>query len=253
MKFIPLSLIACSLCLGWLFGEKAQASVTVSAPILPGVLDRAHGEPGPYNILLNRIISTSEQRVEVLFSPSSRASKYFLEGQAQCLLPASHQHLPDADASVVSEPFNKANIYIFSAEGAQGYKTLSELAGLRVSMRRGYLLNKAGVAIPDSVYFVRVNSIEQSIGLMDHRRIDAFIAYTPDAFAVFKQSGRTEFVYHPGTPLTQQSEHVVCHDTPANRKFIEDVNQVIQQVLAEKQFAKALAELEQGAAVSRSE
>ena len=73
------------------------------------------------------------------------------------------------------------------------------------------------------------NTIEQNIKKVQAGRIDAFVAYIPDAWFAFK-SLNMEMLPHGNNPIMVHEDGFLCHNTADALQFIEEFNAALNQL-----------------------
>ena len=74
----------------------------------------------------------------------------------------------------------------------------------------------------------RVASIETNSKKLELGRIEAMIAYVPDAYTAFANLGKAPFAHNTKAPLVIHEDSLVCRNVP--KRSIEQLNQYIESV-----------------------
>lgn len=117
-----------------------------------------------------------------------------------------------------------AKIYIFTGKGQKTINNLSELKGKKVGARFGMpygnTFDNAGLNVE------MVKSIQSNIKKLDKGRIDAFIAYVPDAYDAFKSLEIPPYPHDLDKPIAVHEDCLVCRDVPP--EVIDTFNKGLQ-------------------------
>ena len=167
------------------------------------------------------------------FSPIIRAKHNFNNKAINCLSPSDASDSFFPFPTVQSTPINYAKAYIFSRKGEPVINKVEDLHGKKVGIRTGMNFNKE-LAEHDVEFEIEyVRDIALNYKKLMAKRIDAFIAYTPDIWNLIGSRELADLTYEHKLSLLTHPESVVCHDTPSNRAFIKqfdyELNKLIQQ------------------------
>lgn len=218
-KSIQLFLACCLLCC-----TQLNAAVTLGAYDIPTLLQK--DGKGSYDLIFAEVnkIAGKNWRYQVL--PPSRVDKDFASKVLDCIIPLDKDFFAGGNV-MQSDFFNMAKIYIFTKEGSQPLAGVADLKGLKVGARRGMPygpeFDAAGLKVNYS------NTIEQNIKKVQAGRIDAFVAYVPDAWFAFKSLG-LKMLPHNDVPMIVHEDGFLCHDTPDSRLFIKEFNTALTQL-----------------------
>ena len=161
-------------------GAYAQ-DITIAAIDLPGLYTPA--ADGIYDAAYAAASARANISIPMQVLPPARAIDQFLKQQVDCLAPMDAEFIGTDFPTVQTRPFFIARIFIFTAEGQAPLNSLAQLKGKKVGIRKGMIYGSEFDAAGLSVSVA--DSIESNIKKVQKGRLDAFIAYTPDAFDAF--------------------------------------------------------------------
>lgn len=202
-----------------LFSGVLCAEVVIIGTDIPG-LHQKDGK-GVYDIIVNdTLVSKGLATLKVL--PPARAEAEFTSCQNCCFSPANKN--PDfySYGGDVTEslPMNVAKVYIFSAPGKNAFSSYSDLKGKKVGVRRG--MNYGNSFGSAKLKASEANSLEQNIKKLETGRIEAMVAYVPDAYLALKDMGKDEFPHKKDKPTAVHNDALVCRGVPAG--FLDKFN-----------------------------
>lgn len=203
-----------------LFSSVLCAEVTIIGTDIPG-LHQQDGK-GVYDVIVNQtLVSKGLGALKVL--PPARAEAEFKSCQNCCFSPANkNPEFYDFGGDVsVSEPMNVAKVYIFSAPGKRPFSSYADLKGKKVGVRRGMIYGNSFDAA--NLKASEANSLEQNIKKLETGRIDAMVAYVPDAYLALSGMGKGEFPHTKDQPTAIHNDALVCRGVPAG--FLDQFNQ----------------------------
>ena len=161
--------------------------------------------------------------------PAVRAKKMFASGCTNCCLSAVNKN-PDfydyTNGYVETLPMSTVKVYIFTAQGTKSLKSLDELKNKVVGVRRGIPYGKRFEQAKLNLSIV--DSIKQNILKLDRGRVDAFVAYVPDAYQVFKELGRKPYPHDISHPIAVHNDNLVCRGV--SQSFIDTFNKKLQNI-----------------------
>ena len=196
----------------------ALAQVKVIGYEIPGLHEK--GGQGVYDQILHKVaLSNGLATLETL--PPIRAEKQFENCNNCCLSPANdNTEFYDYSNVVVSTPMNHAKVYIFSPPGKAAIKKVSALKGKRVGARRGMLYGKTF----DSAGLkpTMVGDISSNIKKIKDGRLDAFVAFVPDAYIEFEAMGMKPLPHVKNKPVAVHADALVCRGV--SKDFLKKIN-----------------------------
>ena len=191
---------------------------------IPGLHQKDGG--GIYDIVLQKV---SEKGVHSKLSvvPLNRAHKNLENCASCCATPAnkSADFYDYGDDYITSDAMFVAKVFAWTLPDAPAISDLSGLRGKKVGARHGMPYGKT---IDNSALkLAYVPTIEANIKKLKHKRIDAFIAYTPDAFTSFENMGEKTYTHDAKNPLAVHADQIVCKKSPETESFIKSFNSAL--------------------------
>lgn len=179
---------------------------------------------GEYDVIIKNAL-VNEKRAKLKVMPPARVEKTFETCSNCCWSPANKnpEFYQFDDSVVVSKPMGIAKIHLFTKPGSEVLNSWDQLADKKVGFRHGMPYGKTF----DAGKFKKngVKSIEKNIALLEAGRIDAFVAYVPDAYVVFEALGKLPFPHDEDHPLVEHPDALACRGVDA--KTIEDFNKML--------------------------
>ncbi len=201
------------------FSTISQAEVQVYALEIQGLHQKDGG--GEYDQIIDKaVVQSGLAKIQVL--PPARAEAEFVNCTNCCLSPSNlnpdfYNHDND---TVATKPMNTAKVYIFTGKGQNVIKSLDELKGKRVGARNGMPYGKKFEM--SGIEPQLTSDITKNIRKLDSGRIDAFIAYVPDAYLVFEELGVPPYPHDKANPIAVHPDSMVCRGT--SEVFINTFN-----------------------------
>lgn len=201
----------------------SHAEVSIYALNIPG-LHQKDGNGEYDNIIHKAVVRSGKAKVIVL--PPARAESEFSNCTNCCISPANKN--PDfydygADA-IETAPMSIAKVYIFTGKGKKQINNLDALKGKKVGARIGMPYGKKIDA--SGIKLKLVSEIQTNIKKLNSGRIDAFVAYVPDAYAAFETLNIPVYPHDKENPIAIHPDSLVCRGTGAD--FIKDFNSAIK-------------------------
>lgn len=225
MYFIFKALLV-TLCLS--LSSLSSGEIIVLTQEIPGVHQK--DGLGAYDTILKQFHFPSETLV-IKQVPPARAESIFSQCSNCCLSPANknpdiHSYKEDVFETL---PMNVAKVYIFSQRGQgviiKGIDALKHKAiGVRRGMNYGKRFANAGLSLE------AVDSLAQNFGKLEKKRLDAVVAYIPDAYILFNQEKIKPFPHSIHHPITIHNDALICRGVPND--FISAFNQHIKKYRA---------------------
>ena len=204
----------------------SQAETMVSALEIPGLHTKA--ADGVYDQIFARISELTGVSIKATPLPPGRAIAQFEAGEIDCLSPADSDFYNMSGPSIQSKPMNLAKVFIYTKKGSAPVSSLDALAGKRVGGRQGM---PYGEAVDKATFkFLLAPTIEANIKKLEAGRIDAFLAYVPDAWDAFSAMGMDELPHDPNSPVVIHEDSILCYDKPVTRALIAQVDAAIDQL-----------------------
>ncbi len=192
--------------------QVVYAQTTIYSIEIPGMHDK-DGSGGYDKIIEKSLIKPGLATLENF--PPAKAENEFSKCTNCCFSPANKnpEFYDFGDDIVKTNPMGVAKIYIFTGKGQKSISRLSDLKGKKVGIRFGMPYGKSFESA--GLKTEGVPSIEQNIKKLDKGRIDAFVAYVPDAYDAFKRLGIPPYPHDVDNPIAVHEDCLVCRDVPS--------------------------------------
>lgn len=215
----------------------ALANVIIYAEEIPGI--HQQDGMGVYDLIIKETV-VKARRGALNILPPARAYKIFANCQNCCLSPANkNPEFYDFGENIMqTEPMNLAKLYIFVRQGQAAIYRLEDLKDKHVGIRHGMPYGKSVEQArlkTKSVY-----KIESNIKMLNKGRIDAFLAYVPDAYQVFRTLGIKPYPHDVAHPVVVHSERLVCRGVEV--EFITLFNKQLKQLKTSGRLKRILGE-----------
>jgi len=213
------------------------AEVSIIGLEIPG-LHQNDGE-GVYDKIVNQTV-VRKRLANLNVYPPTRAEELFETCKNCCLTPANkNPEFYDFPSPIVeTDPMNTAKIYIFVKQGAKVISKLKDLKGKEVGIRRGMPYGKSFERSKLNTH--SVNTIEKNIFLTLTNRLDAFIAYVPDAYYAFRNVRVEPFPHEVSKPLAVHPDRLVCKGVSV--EFINQFNKLLGDLRNSNELKKILGD-----------
>ncbi len=214
----------------------AQAEqVTIYGIEIPGL--HQQDNQGSYDKIITQVFS-QEKLATLKIYPPIRAQLMFAQCQKNCCFsPANKRddfyHF-NGDISQ-TEAMNIAKIYIFVGKNQRPIDNLAALQNKKIGARTGMPYGTNFEKAQLTVHYV--DTIEQNIQKLLLGRIDAFIAYVPDAYNVFRKLKMKPLPHNIQKPMAIHEDRLVCKGV--SQYFIDTFNKNLQR-LKKKHLLKQL-------------
>lgn len=245
MLFSPAGLRAALLiaCGFGLFGPTA-AKASNEIKILVLEIDGLHQKDGGgiYDRVVKDVVSNAGLKLSITTLPPSRTFDDFESCTDCCITPANKnpEFYSYGAGYVESKPMSVAKIYIWTPPGSAPVRNLATVAGKRVGARRGM---PYGQTVESSGLKLRLaSSIESNIRQMEAKRLDAFLAYVPDALTAFEGEGVTPFPHAEDAPVTVHPDGLLCKDSRATRAFLSRFDDTLERMDTDGRLATLLGD-----------
>lgn len=191
---------------------------------IPG-LHQKDGQ-GVYDLVLEKV---SEQgvKMDVSVLPLIRAEKLLETCESCCLTPANKS--PDfydyGDDYITSDTMFTAKVFAWTLPGTPPISSLDELKGKKVGARLGMPYGKT--IDQSNIKLALAPTIENNMKKLKHKRLDAFIAYTPDAFTSFENMNEDVYSHAADKPLAAHDDQIICKKSSDTEAFIKSFNSAL--------------------------
>jgi hypothetical protein len=190
------------------------------------------GEPTlPYNKLMNHLLENIKDfdvtKVSHNFYPMARGYLLYENQKVDCVFPGDPSNLDSSTDMLVSESFNMANAYLFNFDDL----ALNEknIKGKRLALIRGYAYGN-NQRILTHANALTVQNSTNAIGMLKLGRVEVFADYYLDLSLNLPPEELASLNYDPTSPIASVKDHILCHSTPKNIRFINQVNKVIHDM-----------------------
>lgn len=115
--------------------------LNIVAMQIPWLLDEK--KPGPYNKMVDELLLTYGDNVNVKILPLRRAMRHFFKGNADCFFVGDYDEAYfrgsylSRESVTVSRPFNTASIRAFTRRGAEPVRSIEDLYDRRIAIDLG--------------------------------------------------------------------------------------------------------------------
>ncbi len=198
-------------CILVLCSQVVYAETTIYGIEIPGLHEK--NKSGAYDKIIDEtLLKPGLANLKVL--PPAKAEDNFSKCTDCCFSPANtNEEFYDFGKDVVkTKPMGIAKIYIFTGNGQKTINNLSDLKGKKVGARFGMPYGKTFDSAGLNVEMVK--TIGSNIKKLDKGRIDAFVAYVPDAYDAFKSLGIEPYPHDIDNPIAVHEDCLVCRDVP---------------------------------------
>lgn len=170
----------------------------------------------------------------------NRALQDFESGKVACLSPANTNtnFYKFSFATTQSKPMSVAKIYIFSKAGSAPISDLSALQGMKVGVRSGM---PYGAQVTSSgLKLIEARTIEANVRKLEAGRIDAFIAYVPDAYSAFENMGIDKLPHAENTPIAVHEDALLCRNDKGGEQIVSQFNAALDELEQSGELARIL-------------
>lgn len=177
---------------------------------------------GHYDQILLEMRDVSDVPFELVVQPISRAIRNFENCTDCCASPTTNDpEFFTYEDSVASAPMGVAKLYAFTRPGTDTVRSVEQLKDMKVGAKLG---SHMGRTVSREVNLaLRAPGLENGFQLLLQGRLDAFLAYTPDAYTVFEQLEMEPLPHNTNHPLAVHRDSVVCKGQQGVQ-FIQGLN-----------------------------
>jgi len=184
------------------------AEISILSFEIPG-LHQKDGE-GSYDKIIKALIYPEEE-INILLVPPARAKSQFAQCLNCCLSPSNKN--PDfydyGDDVVETLPMNLAKVYIFTRRFTKEIRNgIEGLKGKVVGVRRGMPYGKRFYSA--NLNLDTVSTLSQNFAKLDRERVDAVVAYVPDAYVFFDEMDMRGYPHAIDYPISIHPDAMVC-------------------------------------------
>jgi len=197
----------------------ADSVIRIAVPNITSLLTEKRD--GVYQKILYRALDRLDVTVSEQFYPYKRAMMEFEQRDADCIYSFTEvlERRLGEDAVIASFPLGKFTYYLFTPQDADPVSSLSELKGETLGAVIGHETYLDGILEGQEVNVIWSKSDAQNLGMLEHQRFGAMIAAVPDIRPFLDKLS-----YDPQTPLLESYDRLTCHNTEANRQFLDNLS-----------------------------
>lgn len=218
----------------------AEHVITIGASDSDYLLSSKLNKKGPYNYLVDKLKEKTTFNFNLTYLPPARSDMLLANKLIDCIIPGNINQVEKPEEHVSTIAFNYARAHVFTKKNRPKIHSQAALDGKVLATRRGY--HYGDKVFGANVINVKVNTIKQSVLMLEKERIDAFVAYSPDILVTLNEFDSINFHYDKSFIIHQQSEQIVCQKTQLNKQFIKELNQVITELKASGELDLILKE-----------
>lgn len=212
--------------------QKPNARViTVSGTSVNGLFNA--DQPGPYNIVFNKLLDGFDGQVRLNIMPLLRAQRSFYGKVSECMfvgtkLETVHRGYGfEPEDILTSLPVKVTKIRVYSAAGTETVHSLLPLVDARVAADMSTGSNKKFVEayLPPTTEVVLTNTPAQAFGLLDLGRVDHVMAFDLDVDILKSKDARyAQYVFDDDYAIVANEDVMQCHKRPDTERFITHIN-----------------------------
>lgn len=223
-------LLFVSFCLSPLQAQE-QDTVTLFGTSIPGMFDAV--EPGPYNVIYNRIIAGVRADVVMTMLPIRRATKVFSARGVDCMFlgapdPSFYvDHGMRQEDIIYSGTIKTVSLKIFGPVGSKPYENASVLhsENFAVDVGIGEIKNLVHLIPIEREGALFARTLVDGFKLLDQGRVSALVAIDLDVRTLQAKDARYgQYSVSDTYVLRQTNDVFVCRKFPRTERFITDVN-----------------------------
>lgn len=227
-----------------------RASVSVVAQEMPGLIEE--GKNLPYNLLLDHLISDSNEPVSTSLFPGYRGPKAWLKREHDCIFggisAAGHKRPRGTVISeqgwnslVISKPFNLLKVHAFSRSGTAPVSNLKDLKGKTIAVDQVLFFDlQFHTDTFEGIDLAKVNTAADSLNLLLEGRVNYVLAYGNDVALFQKENPSSAFSHDPDFTLLELEESMMCWPGPGVETFIAGIDKRLKKLVAQKRLQKYL-------------
>ncbi len=226
--------------------QSAEVEVSRAATVYGTVWGQTLAQDGTgfYNEVFNEIAAIPDGAANYKLMPYRRARAQFLADKSACLYPSARAVLASGghhggDGLVETEAVFMAQEHLFTAAGVEPPRSLADLKGKTVAVPTGSVMFK--LLAGTGARLISVNDETAKAQMLITGRVDIMSGMLPNEHLIFQSLDTRMASYDRDFTLIDAGVGVVCHDTEANRAFVEKVNRRIVELQASADFQGRLA------------
>ncbi len=197
----------------------SQAEVRIIGIDIPGLYQK--DGKGVYDQVVGEVV-VKQGLAAVQTLPPARAENDFSKCLNCCMSPANgnpefYELGPDM---TVSDPMNHARVYVFTRKGEPLINSLEGLKGKKNGIRHGMPYGKSFENADLNVQ--KAHTLASNFKKLEKGRLDAVVAYIPDAYIYFKEQGMEPFPHDVDRPLVAHDDALLCRGV--DQSFMDAFN-----------------------------
>lgn len=201
-----------------------MAAVKLAAYETPSLL-QANGK-GKYDKVFEMLNGYFDRNWRYPVLNAEEIEKRFEAKEVDCIIPFDIDFYEGNHEVKQSDYINLAKVYIFTKPEFGLLAGVESLKGKRVAARRGMPYGAEVAAARLEIHWG--DTIQANIMKLLNGRVDAMIAYVPDAWFAFKYLKMEPLLYDAENPLVIHEDAFLCHDTEQTEIFIKQFNRGIK-------------------------
>lgn len=205
-----------------------ENDVSIVSPSIPFLLSEDDETRGAYNIIIEQVDNKLKDDFSHFFMPPARAYLSFEQSNFDCIFPVNTTTIKQNKGLIESAPLGVAKAYVYTLKAQPIIAVESQLVSLKLGVRRGF--DYGGFNFSPSIQKVEVGSIEQNIKLLELGRIDAFVAYEPDAIGVIENNPQVQVHRDENFSIYTHYDKIACYNSTKNKAFIANVNNALKSM-----------------------
>jgi ABC-type amino acid transport substrate-binding protein len=209
----------------------------VGAFNIPDVLDEK--DNSIYSLILRKVSEQTKVPIKLQYFPTKRALDTFDRGEVDCLIPIDRRFFSKYQKFYQTKHLFLAKAYVFTRHGEKLRVDIGDLENANVAAQHGMQL---GDKIEKNIDLLRVHTSDSLVKMLEVKRIDAFIAYVPDIYAIFEQLKIPALQHDPARPIVVHEDSLTCKITPQNKVLIERFDKGIQALHSSGYIRSVLGE-----------
>lgn len=202
---------------------------------------------GPYADLVKAVMTEAGYNDPLLIVPINRAYRLFPITDESCLIPAgslaiafilrNHATLTPDDL-ISSAPLDYISGHMITLAGTRPIRSAKELEGKIIGAWTGFDIR---TMFPNVRFtLLRSESEENTIRLLQSKRVDAIWGWIPDIFILSEKLGIEGVVFDPDKKFLSSSTHFVCMRGPKTEQILPELDKVINTMRADGRLKKIL-------------
>ena len=214
-----------------------QDTVTLFGTSIPGMFDE--NEPGPYNILYNRLITGVRASVVLTMLPIRRATKVFSARGVDCMFLGapnpefySEQGLK-AEEIIYSNTVKAIALKVYAPIGAAPYENATILftGNYVIDMGVGEIKPLGQIIPVDREGVLFASTLVDGFKLLDQGRVEALVAIDIDVQTLQAKDKRyRQYPVSETFELRRTKDVFVCRKFPRTERFIADINSKVAEL-----------------------